>query len=388
PSPTPEAASPTPRPSATETIKEDAFSQEKDLLAFASGTIFAQKPPEHSAGSSSWGALGLIDEIPGRGWAMDLGPDQSGTSMVLEMPEKSLLKTLVFDTGQAEDKTSAKDITVEISDVSATTGFEEVLSTSLADHKDGQVFELEKHIPGHWVRLTVKNNYGSDKWTEIMEFRGYGDQMTNTPPTGSINGTYKMSAFGPFHIKQDGTTVSGCYEYASGLFDGGVDNRVINITWSESSGGKERHGGPAVMVFSPDGKHITGAWAQDNFDSAGFAGEWNGEKISDNVGNCPQAPNLDKKNAAKDTIGTDLKEKGRAAVYGINFTFNSDMIQPESQPTLDQIVAILKENAGWKMTVEGHTDNIGGAAFNQSLSERRAAAVVNYLIDAGIDATR
>ena len=152
--------------------------------------------------------------------------------------------------------------------------------------------------------------------------------------------------------------------------------------------GKERHGGPAVMVFSPDGKHITGAWAQDNFDTAGYAGEWNGEKISDSVGNCPQAPNLDKKNAAKDTIGTDLKEKGRAAVYGINFTFNSDMIQPESQSTLDQIVAILKENSDWKMTVEGHTDNVGGAAFNQSLSERRAAAVVKYLIDAGIDATR
>jgi outer membrane protein OmpA-like peptidoglycan-associated protein len=377
-----------PNSETTESTSPEALKQQKDLLAFASGTTFAKMPQEHSPGSSNWGALGLIDEIPGRGWAMDGGGESVNETMVLEMPERSLLKTFVFDNGSAEEKTSAKDIVVEISDSSATSGFVEVLATKLADNIDGQSFELEKPIAGRWVRLTVQSNYGSEQWTEIMEFRGYGEQLTTTAPSNSISGTYEMSSFGPFHIKQDGTAVSGCYEYAEGLFSGGIENRVIRFNWSEADSEGKRKGGPAVMVFSADGKTITGAWAGDDFDTNGFAGQWNGKKISDAVGNCPHAPDLDKKNAAKDTIGSDLKEKGRATVYGINFDFNSDVIKAESKPTLDQIISILIDNKDWKMTVEGHTDNIGGQSFNQTLSEKRAAAVVKYLTDAGIDATR
>ncbi len=75
-------------------------------------------------------------------------------------------------------------------------------------------------------------------------------------------------------------------------------------------------------------------------------------------------------------------------MYGINFDFDSDVIRAESKPTLDQINALLRENADWKMQIEGHTDNIGGADYNQTLSEKRAAAVKKYLIDAGIADTR
>ena len=40
------------------------------------------------------------------------------------------------------------------------------------------------------------------------------------------------------------------------------------------------------------------------------------------------------------------------------------------------------------MTVEGHTDNVGGADYNQNLSEKRAAAVKDFLVKAGIEAAR
>jgi OmpA-OmpF porin, OOP family len=379
----------TPSPDATGagTSSEGSFHELKDLLAFASGTTFAIKPPEHLKDTSYWGALGLIDEVRTHfaGWAMDGGGEAINASMVLEMPAQTTLKTLVFDTGEADEKTSAKDIVVEISDVSATAGFEQVLAITLADKTDEQVFELQKQIPGRWLRLTVKSNYGSTQLTEIMELSGYGDQVAPTS-VGSISGTYK-STYGSFHIKQDGTSVRGCYEYNNGLFDGGIDGRVIKMTWSQGKD-NDRHGGPAVMIVSEDGKRFVGAFAGENFATSGYAGEWDGEKISDKVGNCPQAPDLDKENAAKDTIGSDLKEKGRATVYGINFDFNSDVIRQESKPTLDQIAALLKENPDWKMTVEGHTDNLGGQQFNQSLSERRAAAVVNYLTSAGIQESR
>ena len=42
---------------------------------------------------------------------------------------------------------------------------------------------------------------------------------------------------------------------------------------------------------------------------------------------------------------------------------------------------MLSEHADLKLTIEGHTDNVGAAATNQALSEKRAAAVRQYLID-------
>ena len=67
-------------------------------------------------------------------------------------------------------------------------------------------------------------------------------------------------------------------------------------------------------------------------------------------------------------------------IYGIYFDFNSATIRPESEVVLAEIAEILKKNPDWTLSVDGHTDNIGGAAFNQPLSEQRAAAVKDALV--------
>ena len=92
--------------------------------------------------------------------------------------------------------------------------------------------------------------------------------------------------------------------------------------------------------------------------------------------------------AAESEITKDLEEMGRARVYGVNFDTGSDVIRDESKPTLDQIVAALKQRPEWKLVIEGHTDSTASAAFNQQLSERRAAAVKNYLQANGVDGAR
>jgi outer membrane protein OmpA-like peptidoglycan-associated protein len=76
-----------------------------------------------------------------------------------------------------------------------------------------------------------------------------------------------------------------------------------------------------------------------------------------------------------------LTEKGRVATQGIYFDTGSDRIRPESTPTLKEIGLMLTEHSDLKLTIEGHTDNVGNAAANQDLSQRRAAAVKAYLID-------
>jgi outer membrane protein OmpA-like peptidoglycan-associated protein len=84
-----------------------------------------------------------------------------------------------------------------------------------------------------------------------------------------------------------------------------------------------------------------------------------------------------------------LAEKGRVATQGIYFDTGSDGIRQESAPTLKEIGTMLKEHADLKLTIEGHTDNVGSAASNQTLSEKRAAAVRQYLIDNHqVDGTR
>jgi outer membrane protein OmpA-like peptidoglycan-associated protein len=79
-------------------------------------------------------------------------------------------------------------------------------------------------------------------------------------------------------------------------------------------------------------------------------------------------------------IEKQLVEQKRAVTYGIYFDFNKDTIKSESEPTLKQIVQAMTDNPSWKLTVEGHTDNIGGSSYNLDLSKRRAAAVKRELV--------
>jgi outer membrane protein OmpA-like peptidoglycan-associated protein len=74
-----------------------------------------------------------------------------------------------------------------------------------------------------------------------------------------------------------------------------------------------------------------------------------------------------------------LKQTGHAQIYGINFDFASATIRPQSQPILAEIAKAMKDNPAWKVSVNGHTDNIGGDASNLELSRKRAAAVVEAL---------
>ena len=84
-----------------------------------------------------------------------------------------------------------------------------------------------------------------------------------------------------------------------------------------------------------------------------------------------------------------LAAAGHVATHGILFDVGSDHIRAESTPTLKGISDMLTAHADLKLMIEGHTDNVGNAQSNQSLSERRAAAVKQYLVTmAHVDATR
>jgi outer membrane protein OmpA-like peptidoglycan-associated protein len=72
----------------------------------------------------------------------------------------------------------------------------------------------------------------------------------------------------------------------------------------------------------------------------------------------------------------------------IHFEFDKDKIKPDSFEILNAVVQILKDNPQVKLEVQGHTDNKGRPEYNKKLSDRRAAAVVKYLVGHGIEASR
>ena len=80
------------------------------------------------------------------------------------------------------------------------------------------------------------------------------------------------------------------------------------------------------------------------------------------------------------SLEESLIRTGRADVYSIHFSFNSDQIREESEPTLDEIADVLRHHPDWKLSIEGHTDSIAADAYNLTLSQRRAAAVKQALV--------
>jgi len=84
-----------------------------------------------------------------------------------------------------------------------------------------------------------------------------------------------------------------------------------------------------------------------------------------------------------------LVAEGRFATQGIFFDSGSDVIRPESTPTLREIGETLRQHADLRLRIEGHTDDVGDEAANLALSEKRAAAVRAFLTEAyGVDASR
>jgi OmpA-OmpF porin, OOP family len=93
-------------------------------------------------------------------------------------------------------------------------------------------------------------------------------------------------------------------------------------------------------------------------------------------------------NAGCPVISNDLKAQVDLAARSILFNSGSATLTPGSFQSLEKLVDILSKNPGLKLSIEGHTDNIGTMASNQLLSERRAKSIMDYLTSRGIEQNR
>jgi OmpA-OmpF porin, OOP family len=83
-----------------------------------------------------------------------------------------------------------------------------------------------------------------------------------------------------------------------------------------------------------------------------------------------------------------LAKACHVAIYGVLFDFNKSTLQPASDAALQPAANVMAAVKTLKLEVQGHTDNVGNDAYNQTLSEARAKAVVTWLTQHGVAADR
>jgi outer membrane protein OmpA-like peptidoglycan-associated protein len=129
----------------------------------------------------------------------------------------------------------------------------------------------------------------------------------------------------------------------------------------------ESNGADASLLahYTKDGRNI---WAYLHNDANGYA--------------------IDVADLGALDLNAGLKKSCHIALYGALFDFNKSTLLPASDPVLQKVADLLAKDPALKVEIQGHTDNVGGDAYNQTLSEARARAVMDWLIKHGTKAGR
>ena len=91
---------------------------------------------------------------------------------------------------------------------------------------------------------------------------------------------------------------------------------------------------------------------------------------------CPPAPVVEQPVVVKEEV---------IVIRDVHFMFNSAKLTAADKVRLDKVASRLKSEApGARLSVTGHTDSVGSDAYNQTLSERRAHSVTDYLVESGV----
>ena len=134
-----------------------------------------------------------------------------------------------------------------------------------------------------------------------------------------------------------------------------------------------------------DGGGVPDGWEREHGKNGLVASDddSDGDGVKENVDQCPDTAR-----------GTEVDARGCAilrptlVLRGVNFETDSAEINPSSFPVLDGVARILADNPDVRVEISGHTDNVGGRAHNQRLSEARAQSVKNYMVSRGIAEAR
>ncbi len=115
-----------------------------------------------------------------------------------------------------------------------------------------------------------------------------------------------------------------------------------------------------------------------------------GDGTPDKRDACPEEPGSTAMKGCPEKVNITEEEKLELAeaVYGVQFETGKSALKKESFPVLDKVAGIMAKYPGYGLRIEGHTDDVGEAGFNQTLSESRAIACYDYLVAHGVSDAR
>jgi OOP family OmpA-OmpF porin len=175
-----------------------------------------------------------------------------------------------------------------------------------------------------------------------------------------------------------------------------VKGKVVDKATGDPLGAK------IIYERLPEGKDI--GIAQSNPETGEYeirlpAGHQYGIR-AESDGKISESQNLDLRNITSDKViegenfnlspieVATVKENVTIVLNNVFFDFDKAELKPESFPELNRITELMKEKSGMQITISGHTDATGPEQYNLGLSERRAKAVVKYLVEKGIASDR
>jgi outer membrane protein OmpA-like peptidoglycan-associated protein len=151
--------------------------------------------------------------------------------------------------------------------------------------------------------------------------------------------------------------------------------------------------GPASSDGCPDGDndgipdYLDKCPNKAGINAFGGCPDTDNDGIDDSRDRCPESPGPVSNNGCPEISQAD-QDVLDLAMRAVQFDTGKATLKSESFTILTQIAGIMNRYPSYNLSISGHTDNVGGAATNQSLSERRAKSCYDYLITQGVSSSR
>jgi outer membrane protein OmpA-like peptidoglycan-associated protein len=113
-----------------------------------------------------------------------------------------------------------------------------------------------------------------------------------------------------------------------------------------------------------------------------------GDTVVDRADRCPDQFGAPPEGCPKKYTLVEVKREKIEIKQQVHFATAKHRVLPDSYKLLDQVVSVLNDFPKMRISIEGHTDSVGGEVMNMRLSERRSEAVLDYLVSKGISPDR
>lgn len=364
----------------TATIAQDTV--RTDLIDYGSGA-FPLRAEEHL---QSEVARAVLDGLPGFVRLPGVGPEgpDEPVRLLVELPAMTTFTSFAVPPMSSFGccrGTHVATVTVEGSATGPDGGFEELVTFDVVpdEYDADQEFPAASQASVRWLRIVLSGRQVPDpddyRGTSFTDLRGYGEQKPREASPDEFSGIFLTGGGGSgpdgnrIELLQEGALVLGCRQSggAARELSGGIENGILKVLAGD--------GVPSLYLISSEGD-LLGVEVGRSF----------GRVVGTPGGNPTACSPI--AGGSENGVVQAIDACEAAVIYGVNFDVDSDRLRPDSEPALQQIIEALAARPDAAVTIEGHTDSDADDAYNLDLSERRAATVVRWLVEHGIDGSR